>query len=217
MAYKAILFDMDWTLVRTDSRFRHYAVAKPLRHFGINISKEEMDALWYEGMRHAELERLGVKDLGAFFKIFGDCQGGKYKNDIERRKRYTAAYQDVTVLPYLRDLGYKMGLVTTAPSFVADMETGLINESLKGESKTFAFDSVKASAQKPTSILECLNELNVDGHEAVYVGDALTDIEAAKAAGVFDILLKRHDVSDRAKPSVVVYSLHELKDFLETH
>ena len=68
----------------------------------------------------------------------------------------------------------------------------------------------------PHGLEECLNLLGVQKSEAIYVGNADEDVNTAKNAQVFDVLLIRGEYEfPDANPSLKIHSLYDLREILE--
>jgi phosphoglycolate phosphatase-like HAD superfamily hydrolase len=67
----------------------------------------------------------------------------------------------------------------------------------------------------PEALLHCMKAIGAKGPETLYVGNGDEDILAARAAGVFDVIIERgeHDLI-KETPSLKIKSLYELRKFL---
>ncbi len=212
MGYEAIIFDLDGTLVHTSMNHIHYAFRKALHEFGINSPKDEdIDQCWFESKRNETIREKFNLDGELLWETFR-----KYDTP-ERRRQFTRAYDDIGFIKELRQNGYKTGIVTAAVNEIASLEIGMLGE---GDFNSIiiaqASNGIKPKPH-PHGLESCLNILGVDKSKAMYVGNAKEDVEAAKNAKVFDVLLLREDKEYEfpdINPSLKIHSLYELREFL---
>ena len=210
MAYKSVLFDLDGTLVHTLPKYRYLVVPQTLSEFDVVASKANIDRFWFGDPERDVVikEGFGV-DVELFWKTFR-----KYDNP-QLRKDKSRVYDDVDFIGELREKGYLTGIVTGAPAHIAFPEIELLGENnFDGIILACTSNGFKPKPH-PHGLHECLNLLKIKSDEAIYVGNGDEDIEAAKNAGVFDILILRgeHDFC-KLEPSLKINSLYELRKFL---
>lgn len=177
--YKAIIFDFDETLVKSYSVkwSQHQAVAK--KFYGVNLTEETIRKYW--GMPFEEM-------IGLFYEhkdTVENMMKSYFSLDYLYRKH---PYKDtIKVLNFFHDNNYFLGLVTsmTRESVVDDM-----NESEMPYDK---FDLIQGSTDsefhKPDprvfdGIISQLVKMDIKKEEALYVGDDIRDMQAARGAGI---------------------------------
>ncbi|MBU2612206.1 MAG: HAD family hydrolase [Nanoarchaeota archaeon] len=212
MKFKGLLFDIDGTLVTTRYEHRKIVLQKTLEEYGKEIPlKEIINKFWFEGNRDEIVREIFGIDKSDFWKTYAKYDTPGF------RKIFTSPFYDIEVLPDLKREGYKLGIVTSAPGEIADLEVGMIGKSL--------FDSVVVAHVKngflpkpnPEGIIKCLNCLELKNNEAIFVGNSDEDIGAAKNANVFGIHLDRREYKYKnLKPGRTVYSLYSLERILAT-
>lgn len=178
--YKAIIFDLDGTLLDTLKDLQegtNYALrvnGKPERTI------EEIRQFVGSGARKL-IERVipGCEVEGVFEKVLEDF-GVYYK---EHCKDNTAPYPGILeMLKELKQRGYRLGVVSNKPDFAV--------QELIPEYFPDTFDAVtgerKGIERKPAPdlIWEAMKNLDATKEESVYVGDSEVDLEAAKNAGI---------------------------------
>ena len=181
--YKAVIFDLDNTLVYTKEEYVQGILIDIL---GRQVSMEETISFWQGN------DSL-ITDEYYFWKRFNELD--KY----EKRIKFTKVYDDVYVLKELSEKGMKLGVVTNAPPGMAVLDAELIQKEVDIE-----FDSV-VSANKwftnlefkpsPQGINQCLYELQVREDEALYIGDSNVDRIAAEKTGVDFRMINRNEGS----------------------
>jgi len=200
---KAIIFDLDGTLVYTTKECRLYLLRKTFQYFRKDFSDEELDALWFGHGRSEKLEKWGI-DKHKFWDIFNNKKMVKY------RLKNTSAFDDVDCLKELKDKGIKLAIHTGAPPYTAQKEIAL----LPG-----VFDVVRIadptsntkSKPAPDGVYEILEELGLEKKDAIYVGNSDEDILTTKNAGIFSVLVDRKEHKHDLVPDRTIESLHELE------
>lgn len=177
--HKAIVFDFDETLVKSYSVkwAQHQATAK--KFYNVNLTEDTIRKYW--GMPFEEM-------IGLFYE-HKDSVENMIKSYFSLNHLYTKyPYGDaIEVLNFLHDNHYFLGLVTsmTRESVVNDMkESGM---------PYTKFDLIQGSTDsefhKPDprvfdGLISQLVKLNINKEEALYVGDDIRDLEAARGAGL---------------------------------
>jgi len=105
------------------------------------------------------------------------------------RESYLSAEHDITLFPHvretleaLRERGYWLGVVT------GKSKSGLLRvlERFHLSEMFYVLRTADCTHSKPhpAMVLECMQEMGVAAEQTVVIGDALFDIQMAKAAGV---------------------------------
>ena len=210
MRYKAVIFDLDGTLVHTKSDYRYLVVPRALSEFNRTASHDEIDTFWFEPERSEFVRKHFRIEPREFWKVFDNY------DSPELRSHYTNVYNDAKIIiKKLKEHGFKIGVVTSAPRFIATPEVGMIGEDL--------FDTVVIANSlndikpkpDPQGINTCLWNLGVPKEDAIFVGNGSEDIIAAKRAQVFDVLVVRGKYDfPNIKPTVKLTDLTELANVL---
>lgn len=183
---RAIVFDIDGTLCDS-SRMAMAATNKVLEEFGFApVSAEQ----YHYNTRYTTPERLArhaglSPDDGTEFHEQGTVLGAKFDETyIALVDKETAGFY-----PGIRELldaappNVKLGALTNAA--VAYAEAVLSVNGVRDRfSVVHGADDVLRPKPYPDGLLQTLAELGVTTSEAVYVGDAPSDAQAAAAAGV---------------------------------
>jgi phosphoglycolate phosphatase len=209
--YKAILFDLDGTLVDSVHDICEAAnvalrerdlptlSAKLVRGMiGDGLPKLAERALQEAGGRPDQLREFTARVSGYYEKhatVFTRC--------------YPAAY---TVLRELRAGGFKLGVVTNKPT---SMARNLLRDiELLDMLKVVAGGDSLPRKPEPAQILEAIRVLGVDAKSVMMVGDSAHDIDAAHAAGIPSVAVTygyyRSDDPSSFGADHVIDSLQEL-------
>lgn len=212
MKYRAVIFDLDGTLVHTEPEYRYKIIGDTLRELGvIYFSPEHMDMLWFETERNKIIKKCFGQEPEIFWKVYTK------KESVELRKQFIKAYADIDFILRLKEIGYKTGIVTGSPEHIVDLEVGMLGKE--------HFDSVVVARNSagimpkphPHGLEKCIKSLNIQKHESLFVGNAEEDILTAKNAGVSDVFLERGEYKFEfggIKPSTRINSLYKLRYLL---
>ena len=204
MPLKAVLFDLGLTLIRTAPFPEIYRTI--LARFGVTASlddiaraqeatESEVDTATYDENRRKEfwtnynvslLKKLGIEEKRVFLaeqidELWWGCSHLQVYPDVE------------PTLSRLRAKGLKLGLVSNG--FKQDLDHVLGELGLK---KWFdavvCIDSCNCAKPAKEIFLYALNELGVEPHEAVFVGDSVVhDYEGALKVGIKPYLIDREE------------------------
>ena len=182
MLPRAVLFDMDGVLVRSEEVWFKVCEAAGVRFRGRALTREEFFPTFGQGTA-ADIPVFGLKttveELDAFYVS-------------EFVKHLDAMWVNPEARPLLDALalrGVKLGLVTNTVGPLAVQilaKAGL--EGLFGSLATA--DRVAHAKPAPDLVQLGCRELGVDSKDVWMVGDSRFDREAAKAAGVFFVGLR---------------------------
>lgn len=215
MKYKAVLYDMDGTVLDTLADLTD-AVNVSLRRFGL----PEQPAMHVRDVLGNGARRLimGCLPEGTDERT-ADAVLEFYKPyyDAHCREK-TAPYPGITeLMQRLRDAGVKQVVVSNKPDGavkeLAELFFGGLIESAVGESETVRLKPC------PDAVLAAAKLMGVSKDECVYVGDSEVDIETARRAGMDCISVawgfRDEDMLRAEGASCIVRSAEELFDALK--
>ena len=178
--YKAIIFDLDGTLLDTLADLAegtNYALRvngfpertiDEIRRFVGNGARKLIERAVPDGQIEAALEKVR-QDFDIYYKVHCKDHTGPYPGIME-------------MLQELVQQGYSLGVVSNKPDFaVQELIPGYfpgIFASVSGERQGVA------KKPAPDLIWEAMKNLQADSLDAVYVGDSEVDLEAAANAGI---------------------------------
>lgn len=169
----AALFDWDGTIV--DSlRLIYRANVVVLGEVGIRL-----DRTWFRE-RYTPDWRRAYRELGIPESDW-DRLARRWTEEMQRGRPRTLPWAR-TGLRRLHRRGVRLGLVTASTRGVVLPSLTRLN--LEGVFASMQFaDDVRNGKPHPEALLRALGELAVPAASAVYVGDTVTDLEMARAAG----------------------------------
>ncbi len=213
---KGILFDLDGTLVDTAVDMLQALKILALEN-GIEVNPE------YE--KYKELITYGSKAIVT--SIFGELENGEF---LKLQKRYLSIYQDNLckgshvfehidkVILLLNQSNTPWGIVTNKPHYLSEPLVKSISH-LSNCKIIVGGDTTANSKPHPEPIEYALAEMGLRAEDSWYIGDALTDIEAANAAGMNSAValwgyLKSSDNPNHWYPNKILHSPLEILDLL---
>jgi HAD superfamily hydrolase (TIGR01509 family) len=212
---KGVIFDVDGTLA--DSVGMFYEVAQEvLQLAGAPLAPKE---------RVYELMRVG--DENPLAKLFPP----DYPNPAETLKRIVdermsewmrryhyeteAVPGSIELLHELATKGVRLGIATSSGRALPFLDQWGVRHLFQG---IVGREDVESRKPHPEPVLKCLGHLQLDPHEAVYIGDSPIDIRAGKAAGLYTIGVltgtSPHEVLSLESPDHILDSVAELRPFL---
>jgi phosphoglycolate phosphatase len=174
---KAILFDVDDTLIKTFDTKKEALKDIGRKFYGVELSDKDIRAHWGRPIRELLNSLYGNVDLEEAF--------GRY---VKERENYpTSAYEGT--LSTLRELAkdYLLGIVTTKSKryMKDDFDIAGIPEDLFFIIQTEEESKVhKPDPEVFNYVLDHLEKKGIKKSEVLYVGDTLSDYYAARDAGL---------------------------------
>jgi HAD superfamily hydrolase (TIGR01509 family) len=199
---KAAIFDLDGTLVHTDTRYRRNLMKGILERFGKSVPVEELDEFWFMHSRDLMVEKWGV-DVRRFWKAYLE------QNTHEKELAHTLAFDDAGYIRKLRENGIRLAVLTGSTREVSKKKLKLVDAEFDIVVNVHTFTDIKGKPH-PDGALECLRLLGTKKEETIYVGNSDEDILTAKNAGIFSILIDRKEYKHDLKPDAKIDSLREL-------
>ena len=174
-SYKAILYDIDGTLLNTLNMNMY-----PL----IQIIKEELNEDWtfeevlrfvpYPGMK--VLEELGIQNREEVYERWV-----RYVNEYEERAILYDGFEEV--LESFKRAGMIQAIVTSKTEKL--YQEDVVSQGIDAYMDTAALaNDTKKHKPDPEPLLECLRRLDLSPEDAIYIGDSLSDYQAARNASM---------------------------------
>ncbi|MFQ5635753.1 MAG: phosphoglycolate phosphatase [Gammaproteobacteria bacterium] len=179
-AYKAVLFDLDGTLLDTAPD-----MVSALDELLGESNRAPVD--YAHARAHVSRGALGLIDMafGAIEEAHRLSLRERYLELYERRlARSSTLFEGMDmVLDYIENGGMHWGVVTNKPAFLTEpllVALGLWSRS----SATVSGDTLRERKPHPRPLLHAAEQIGVAPAEAIYVGDDTRDIAAGNAAGM---------------------------------
>ena len=174
---KAILFDVDGTLIDTDT-----IIIESYREVFKKLRPE------YKLTEKEELSFLGPTLISMFAKYFKEdfetCRHIYHTYFMENMLKIANVYDGaIDLLTYLKKKGYKLGVVTSRLRFSA-LEVLEKFNLLSYFDIIVGLDDVVNPKPDPEGIKKAMNELNVNISETIYIGDNKSDLLAGQSANL---------------------------------
>jgi len=209
MRVKAIICDLDGTLVDTHQDYSIDIYSKGMKQLDKTFRKEHVNILCYDHKRNDFLKEYYCIDPEQFWQIINDI------DDPNVRKNFIYAYKDTIVLPELCEEGYVLAIVTGAPKHVAKIEVELLGEKLFKYVVSANPTHGLPRKPDPTGLEQCIKKLGIKPYEAIYLGNGHEDYECAQNANVPFILIDRQEFDTSIIPAQNrITTLDELRKFV---
>ena len=216
---KLIMIDVDGTLVDSVPDLA-YCIDEMMQKLGLQKWGEDKVRHWVgngvpklvERALSGELEGRLIKEVfDVAYPIFLDLYED---NNAQRSYLYDGVREG---LDYLKSQGYQLGCVTnkseqfTHPLLKA---LGIFNDF----KIIISGDTLAKRKPDPMPLLYCAEHFNLKPEECLMLGDSVSDVKAARAAG-FDIICMSYgynhgnDIADE-NPDLVIDSMSQLSDHL---
>ena len=208
MKFKAIIFDLDGTLIDSYSAIEE-SLNYVLEHFGL----PKVDLATTKKMVGRGLENLIQQAIGEDRKEQGIALFRKSYDETVMRGTFLLPEVDETIRA-LYTQGIKMAVASNKPSIYS--RTILENFDLNPFFEAcYGPDVVKQAKPHPAMLEGLMKELNADKKETLYVGDMVIDVETAKNAGIpVALIATGGNSSDELLSTKSDYYLKKFSDLL---
>ncbi|ASJ12065.1 TIGR02253 family HAD-type hydrolase [Thermococcus thioreducens] len=209
---KAVLFDIDGTILTEMpliQLFLPQVYDKLSKKFG--ISRDEARTQFLSEI-FGRKDTYDWHDWNFFFKLFDlDL---RYEELLRAYPHRLHVYPDtLPTLKWLREAGYKLGIVTSGPEYQR-LKLRLVGL-LDYFDVVVTRDDVNAIKPEPRIFLYAVESLGVEPSEAVMVGDSLSqDVYGAKNVGMTAVWINREGEKGYNMADYEIRTLHELRKVL---
>ena len=176
--YKAILFDLDGTLLDT-TKGVIAAVQKTIKELGLQMPSEEiLNKFVGPPMQLSFQNYFGMEEKEAL------KAANMFRNNYKEYSLFIADLYPGTleVLSYLKKKGYKLAVATNkshdnALNILKHFQIANYCECMFGS-------DLQGKLRKSDIIKKCLEYLKISNEEAVYIGDSIFDLEGSEKMGI---------------------------------
>ncbi len=177
---RAVLFDIDGTLIDTVSLIVQALDYTYRKHLGISLPHEELRRLIGLPL-HVQMHYLDDRVEGEIDHAQMEAdERAYYEAHRELERPIPEAIETVRVV---KQLGYRTGLVTSKNRL--ELATSLPRLQLDAWVDTIvSADDTTRHKPNPDPVLKALERLEVEPQSALYIGDTVFDLACGRAAGV---------------------------------
>ena len=174
---QAVLFDLDGTLIATRRLVVESYIQALTPYFGYAPSEHEIMSKSPRAVRPFLSEIVGPSELHACIERFYQAYETLHATHFE------GIYDGVLeMLSNLHQLGLPLAIVTCKSQRAWQIHATHID---LGPMHSWVFDDdVTAIKPNPAGLILALKRLYLAPQQTIYLGDSLTDVEAAQAAGI---------------------------------
>jgi phosphoglycolate phosphatase len=185
MAYRAVLFDLDGTLLDT---LKDIADSVNIALAQLGFPQHEVEA--YKYFVGDGRVALATRALPEDYRNQANVDRLATYIEREYSKRWaihTKVYEGISdLLQSLADLGIKMSILSNKPQDSTDETVSRLLSQWRFELVLGAQPSIPMKPD-PTSALQIANELNIPPAEFIYLGDTDVDMKTAALAGMYPL------------------------------
>jgi len=216
---KMIMIDVDGTLVDSVPDLT-YCADEMMRELGLAVCGEQKVRHWVGNGVPKLVERILTGELEG--KVDADLYAKAYPIYLQHYANNTAKrshlYSGVRAgLDYLHEKNYVLGCITNkAEQFTLPLlkTLGIYNDF----KLVLSGDSLARKKPDPLPLLHACKQFDVQPKDGLMLGDSISDVKAARAAGFAIICMSygyNHGQDIRiAKPDLVLDSMAQLTDYL---
>jgi phosphoglycolate phosphatase len=190
---KAVLFDMDGTLVQLRTAGRMVVLNETLADFDKPplTDAELVEKFWFTSERYAMIDSWGIARPD-FWKAF-DCE-----RLLQLQLEHTYAYDDAGLsMARLHHLGLRLGIVSNSAHISLNPKLLLLERDIARENIEVVVscnDDVKRTKPWADGIELALAKMNLRPDEVAFIGDSLDDIGAGNNAGCRVLIVNRGQI-----------------------
>lgn len=174
MKYDAIIYDLDGTVINTYDMNIYPLMTIVKEELEIEMTYEELTP-YMSTPGPKSLEILGIKNVPEVYKRWV-----KYVNEYEEGASIYYNFDEI-----IRGLDKKIVQAVVSSKKRAQYVIDIANKQLH-EYFSYIVLLEDTENHKPHAepLLKCANAINIDPKKCLYIGDSLSDLEAAKNAGM---------------------------------
>jgi HAD superfamily hydrolase (TIGR01549 family) len=210
MTTRAVIFDYDDTLVKTrEIKWRQFqAVARDT--YGINLTEDVLRQHW--GKPYDQIHRLYFKDA--------DTLENMIAAKLARESEFPVELQPgaLETVSRLRRKGIVLAILSSSSQRVVAPDLWRLGFDLSDFAYIQTSEATTVHKPDPAVFAPVLKHIGVDGPSVIYVGDALSDYQAATAVGLRFVGVTTGTVSSldfsRAGADAVITTLTNLKSYV---
>ncbi len=195
---KAVFFDLDGTLLDTANDLAEACSFVLRQYHRPPVDSQEFRNWIHGGAAMMICKSFQISVDNPDFPVIKSLFLQKYQEQLTKQTTLYAGIEQV--LTFLEQQGISWGIVTNKNTQLTEplmMHFGLNSRCCC----IICGDTLPKAKPEPDPLLHACNLTRVDPKEAVYIGDTLGDIEAAKAAGLRSIAVSYGYTPQESNPS----------------
>ncbi|WDC84824.1 pyrophosphatase PpaX [Caloramator sp. mosi_1] len=190
--FKAILFDLDGTLLDTNELIISSYKYTIKKHLNRDLEDKEIVRYFGEPLR-LTLERYDKEKVEEMYRTYVKYNEEKHDSMIKLMDNAKETLEE------LKNRGFKIGVVTSKRKAMAERGLKYFNL-IELMDVIIAMEDTKIHKPNPEPLLEACRRLDILPSEVLYVGDSHYDVQCGKNAG--------------SKTCVVKYTVLDLQEVL---
>lgn len=203
---KGLIFDLDGTIIDNYDGYMELMLKRVGKDLGYDFKLKHAKELWYSidaESRDAVIKSWGVNP-DKFWTVFN-----RYEN-IDEKLSSTYLHSDTSIL---KDLKMPKGIVTHTSYDHTDKLLKLVG-------MRPYFDPIISCTEdtgykpSPLPIIYCVLDMKLGFDEVAYIGDTLSDMMAARNAGIKSIYINRFHRPIRFKPDYEIDSMEKILEIV---
>ena len=185
--FDAVGFDLDRTLVHTRPEYMLIHVNATLSRMGLgHVSGDAARRFWLGPDRDSVIKLELGAEPEKFWKIFE-----KIDSELaEKRKASTFPFGDLDAIDRIREMGYRVGLVTGNSPYNTEWSLEIIGKEKFESVVCCGFNGVGYKPD-PDGLVRMAADIGCEPSRILFVGDGEEDMAMAEAAGAYGIRIDR--------------------------
>jgi phosphoglycolate phosphatase len=204
---KGLIFDLDGTIIDNNDDYMELMLRRVGHDIGADLGLKQAKELWYSinAISRDEVIRRWGLNPDKFWTIFN-----KYEN-LNEKLQSTYLHSDTSIL---KNIDLPKAIVTHTAYDHTDKLLQLVGMR-KYFNPIIACTEDTGYKPSPLPLIYCVMDMKLDIEDVAYVGDTLSDVLAAKYAGIKSVYINRFDRPIAFKPDYEINSLDRLADIFD--
>lgn len=203
---KGLIFDLDGTIIDNNDDYMELMLHRVGHDIGADLGLKQAKELWYSinAVSRDEVIRRWGLNPDKFWTIFN-----KYEN-LNEKLQSTYLHSDTSIL---KNIDLPKAIVTHTAYDHTDKLLQLVGMR-KYFNPIIACTEDTGYKPSPLPLIYCVIDMKLDFDDVAYVGDTLSDVLAARYAGIKSVYINRFDRPISFKPDYEINSLDMLAEIV---
>ncbi|MCD1293461.1 HAD family hydrolase [Methanocella sp. CWC-04] len=204
---KGLIFDLDGTIIDNDERYMELMLSRVGKELGRSLTLDHARQLWYSMnavSRDEVISRWGL-DPDEFWAIFNTFE------NLQEKLNSTYLHKDA---PFLKSIDLPKSIVTHTTYDHTDNLLKLVG-------MRDLFNPIISCTEdlgfkpSPLPLIHCVVNMKLTVDEVIFVGDTISDMLAAKDAGIKSVYINRFKRPIDYKPDYEIDSLEKIAEIIK--